>query len=286
MGDIYLGLLILAVLDGALFIAGRAVAQRLSSHRCNRVAAFVFLLAAIYARVLWDHCVLARLLPFSNLIVLGNWCPLAAGFLSGLALKPSAQPGWRRWVSVIGFQGAAFAAVLTPLMGSAPRCGDDWEVSTGVCFQTTTKTCSAASAATLLKLYDIDTTEQEMAELCLTRNGTNWMGLYRGLKKKTAGTPWDVEVFSCSVDDLHRLAQPAIITVGLERDSKTDPFLQSELGLKPGVRHSVVLMEFINERMVTIAEPTRGIGCERWTVNDLHEFYLGLGLRLVPRKSR
>lgn len=88
------------------------------------------------------------------------------------------------------------------------------------------------------------------------------------------------------MDELRRLAQPAIITVGLDRDAKTDPFLQAELGLKPGVRHSVVLMEFINERMVMIAEPTRGIGCERWTVDDLHEFYRGLGLRLVPRGAR
>ena len=35
-------------------------------------------------------------------------------------------------------------------------------------------------------------TEQEMAELCLTRHGTSWQGLYRGLKLKTAGTGWDV----------------------------------------------------------------------------------------------
>src|SRR5260221_7046371 len=37
----------------------------------------------------------------------------------------------------------------------------------------------------------ISATEQEMADLCITRRGTYWQGLYRGLKLKTAGTLWE-----------------------------------------------------------------------------------------------
>ncbi|HLQ45434.1 MAG TPA: hypothetical protein VK137_11935, partial [Planctomycetaceae bacterium] len=221
MGDIYLGLLILAVVDAALFVLGRAVARRVSPRRGNLCACLTFAALIAYFAWLWDQVVLSRLLPFSNLIVLGNWFPLAAGFLGGVASGRSASATWRRWLSVAGLQVAAVAAVLAPLFGTAPKCGNQWD-STGICCQTTDQTCSAASAGTLLKMHGINATEQEMADLCLTRHGTNWMGLYRGLKKKTAGTAWDVEMLVCSADELRLLNPPIILSVGLPRDAKPD----------------------------------------------------------------
>lgn len=280
MGDLYLGLLILAVLSAATFGVGRAIGRRVSPRTCNGLSFVAVASLAGYIGFLWDQTALVRWLPFSNLIVLGNWFPLEAGFLGGLASTQRSLPVWRRGLTVVGLQLAGVVVVLFPLMGVAPRCGDVW--SDGICLQTTKQTCSAASAATLLRMHGIDATEQEMAELCLTRSGTNWMGLYRGLKKKTAGTEWEVEVFTGSTDDLRLLKAPAILSVGLEREAQVDPLYQTELGWRPGLRHSVVLLGFVTD-LVEIGEPTPDVGRERWTQQDLQALYLGQGIKLVRR---
>ena len=285
MGDIYLGLLVLAVLDTAFFVVGRVIGQRVSHRSGNLIAVLSFAALIAYVACVWDQVVLARLLPFSNLVVVGNWYLPAAGFLGGLAFSQAGSANWRRWLSVGGLHCAALVTVISPLLGTAPRCGNQWD-HTGICFQTTDQTCSAASAATLLKMHGIESTEQEMAELCLTRHGTNWMGLYRGLKKKTAGTAWDVEVSACSARELHALSQPAIVSVGLPPANNADRLTQAEYGWTPGVRHSVVLLGFTNDDLVNIAEPTAGVGRESWSVSDLHEFYLGQCVRLVRRLGR
>lgn len=282
MRDIYLGLLILAVLSVMSFGAGRAGGRCVSRRAANSLSCLAVAGLIAYMYFLWDQTALVRWLPFSNLIVVGNWFPIAASFLGGLASTQSTLPLWRRGLAVGVLQLAAAIVVLSPLSGSAPRCGDAWRE--GVCLQTTKSTCSAASAATLLNLHGIEANEQEMAELCLTRRGTNWMGLYRGLKKKTAGTIWEVEVFTGSADELRLLNSPAILSVGLTQDTQTDSIYQTELGWRPGVRHSVVLFGFVTD-LVEIGEPTPDAGRERWTDNDLQEVYLGQGMRLVRRAN-
>lgn len=280
MGDLFLGLLILVVVSTATFGFGRAIGRRVSPRVANRLSFLAVATTVGYIGFVWDQTLLVRWLPFSNLIVIGNWFPIEASFLGGLAWTQSLIPIWRRGLTVAALHLAAAFVVLSPLLGTAPCCGDAW--SEGVCLQTTRSTCSAASAATLLKMHGIHATEQEMAELCLTRRGTNWMGLYRGLKKKTAGTDWDVEVFTGSADELQLLGSPAILSVGLARVDQADLFFQTELGWRLGMRHSVVLLKFVTD-LVEIGEPTPDAGRERWTINDLHELYLGQGMRLVRR---
>ena len=280
MGDIYFGLLVLAVLTTALFGVGRAIGRRVSPRVANGLSLLVVVSLATYVCCLWNHTVLVRLLPFSNLVVIGNWFPLVAGLLGGLASAELSQPVWRRGLTVIGLQLAGVVVVLWPLLGTAPKCGHAW--SEGVCLQTTKETCSPAAAATLLQLHGIAATEQEMAEVCLTRRGTNWMGLYRGLKKKTAGTGWDVEVFTVSADQLRSLNGPSILSVGLSEAGKASSLYQTDLGWTPGVRHSVVLLRFVTD-LVDIGEPTPDAGRERWTEGELRELYLGQGMRLVRR---
>ncbi len=279
MGDLYLGLLVLAALSVALFGVGWTIGRRVSLRAVNRLSVLTIVALLTYIACLWDQVTLSRWLPFSNLIVLGNWFPFEAALLGGLAASQS-LPVWRRALTVTALQLAGTFVVLSPLLGSAPRCGHSW--SEGICLQTTKQTCSPASAATLLRMHGIDATEQELADLCLTRQGTNWMGLYRGLKKKTDGTDWDVEVFNGSADDLRSMGCPAILSVGLSRPAKADPLYQTELGWRPGVRHSVVLLGFVTD-LVEIGEPTPDAGRERWTSNDLKELYLGQGMRLVRR---
>ena len=151
--------------------------------------------------------------------------------------------------------------------------------------QTSAKSCAAACAATLLTMHGIAATEQEMAELCLTRRGTTWQGLYRGMKRKTAGTPWDVEVVAGSFAALRSLGQgPAILAAGLPPHAPVARIYTERYGWSPGDWHSVLFFGFRGDGLVAMGEPTPGVGRENWTEEDLRVLWRGRGVRLVPRR--
>jgi hypothetical protein len=181
--------------------------------------------------------------------------------------------------------GFALFGILYPMLGQAPRCGERWSAVGGY-QQTTPYTCSAASAATLLHMHGISATEQEMAELCLTRRGTSWLGLYRGLKLKTQGTQWDVELVRCSAAEVrYHTDRPMVMEVGLEADAPIDAAFRSEFGWEPGLRHSVVLLPSSGDRL-EILDPTPQIGREQWDDESIRLLWRGHGLRLVKRELR
>jgi hypothetical protein len=225
-------------------------------------------------------------------IVVGNWIPPLTGFLAGLAwslIARTAQPTGsravlaRRLAVVLALQALAWLAVLRPIWGAAPRCRDRWEGD--ICIQTTDFTCTAACAATLVKAHGIGATEQEMAELCLTREGTPWQGLYRGLKIKTKGTPWDVEVVHGGLDRLRSLPDgPAILAAGVPRGPRVARIYTERYGWTPGDWHSVLFFGFLGNGLVAMADPTPGIGRENWSEDDLRVLWRGRGMRLVPRR--
>jgi len=128
-----------------------------------------------------------------------------------------------------------------------------------------------------------------MAELCLTRRGTTWQGLYHGLKRKTAGTRWDVEVTQLDFASLRSLAEqsgsPMLLRVGLASNAQVSPEFERELGWRPGTGHSVVLLRFLSNEMVEVADPTPGIGREQWTVDEFQTLWDGQIVRLVPRRT-
>jgi hypothetical protein len=190
---------------------------------------------------------------------------------------------WRRWSLLTLIVAFAIFVMGYPLFGTTPKCGEQWSRA-GDCLQTTDYTCSAASAATLLKAYGIDATEQEMAELCLTREGTNWMGLYRGLALKTSNTMWKVEVVECEPSELLREGQsPMIIDVGLPSDAATDSYLVRENGWRPGISHSVVLWGKKDTHRLLISDPMPNIGREEWHPYMLQQLYRGRAIRIVER---
>ena len=120
--------------------------------------------------------------------------------------------------------------------------------------------------------------------LCLTTTqGTSTHGLYRGLKLKTASTPWDVYLFSgTSIAELRRLSGPVLISVELRPEDRIDPRYQNTLGWLPGVPHSVVLLGFTaGGNFVRIADPA--IGHELWSIQDLELLWHGEGVTLVAR---
>jgi Peptidase C39 family len=227
VSDLILGLILLALLSGMLFLLGCRLGRTLPLWLAKTLGLAVSAALGAYIRYLSDHVLLAILLPVSNLIVVGNWIPLLLSFLGGLAwsliprqdietASETAPPGGfdssvshtlphpraklldltekpsartpprgglaRRIVLVLALEAVAWFAVVRPIWGIPPRCRDRWEGD--FCVQTTEATCTAACAATLLRVHGIEVTEQEMADLCLTRRGTRWQGLYPVVSRK------------------------------------------------------------------------------------------------------
>lgn len=285
MFDIYLGLLISLMVSCVSFALAYRWGKTTPLRLGNLLATALVLLLVLYIRDLWNSESIADYLPYSNLIVIGNWLAPTVAVLGGLAWHRLPGQFWRKGILVGSMLGVAGYSLVHPLSGEVPRCHDIWE--NGVCLQSTNASCSPASAATLLRAYGIETTEQEMAQLCLTRiTGTHWQGLYRGLKLKTAGTKWDVEVFSGkTTDELRNKAEygPVILTVGLPKSMHGSSAYEREWGWIPGVSHSVVLFKFWTIEMANIGDPSVPDGRENWTENDLRILWQGRGIRLVPR---
>ncbi len=281
--DLILGCTVVAALAAGLFVLTVRGTRRSRSRTLNLLAILSVSALGWYIQNLWYDVRLARWIPNAGLIVLGNWLPLFAAVLAGLAWRSAAESRLRQ----VLLSGAMFAtggyALAYPLLGTAPQCGHKWD-KMGTCLQTTKLTCSAACAATLLAQHGIEASEQEMAELCLTRQGTSWQGLYRGLKLKTAGTSWDVEIVRCRPDELAQHANgPMILSVGLEAGERPDTDFTREFGWVPGVNHSVILTGFTGRGVATIADPSIEMSREQWDRPMLSTLWRGYAIRLVRR---
>ena len=283
MGDLALAYGLLALLALGLFSASGLLMRRLSPRACDAAALAVVLLLLLYIRTLWQDLRLAGWLPLANLIVLGNWLPLFAAVLAGIVAARPAM-AWRKRLLLVELTVAGSLAAIYPVLGVPPRCGERWD-KLGTCLQTTPYTCSPAAAVTLLRKYGIDASEQELAELCLTRHGTSWQGLYRGLKLKTAGTAWDVQVCQVSAEELLAArGGPMILSVGLDRGDRSNGSFTREFGWVPGVNHSVVLERISDAGCAVIADPACEMCREQWDRQTLATLWRGYGLRLVPRR--
>jgi hypothetical protein len=264
-----------------LFCTGLALGRRLPPRvvaaaalaACAFIVAFVFLLS--------DSVVLARLLPFPSLIVLGDWLPPAVALLAGLAWRRVPGRALRKSALVLPLIGVCAFRSYRRVGGGPPPLGEDrWKQ--GVCLQTSQTSCSAAAAATLLRAHGIDATEAEMARLCLTREGgTTMHGVYRGLRLKTDGGPWKVEVFRGDVAALRARAGPAILSVRLDRGGGVDPRYERLWGWTPGLKHTVVFYGFRSEGKTEIGDPS--VGREHWRTEDVRVLWHGDGMRLVRR---
>ncbi|MEZ6063663.1 MAG: hypothetical protein R3C19_25215 [Planctomycetaceae bacterium] len=259
--------------------AGAAVVSR-GSHPATRTAQGLGVaVLALYLVFLWDQPLLATLLPFSSLIILSNWLPVLGSFFVGIYLSTgSVSVTRRRIVSGLTVCLAAYS-VVAPTFGHPPECSDRPAVA-GLQHQSTPFTCSAACAASLLKLHGIPASENEMADLCLTRQGTHWMGVYRGLMLKTAGTGWTVKVESFSPNDLRELkTQPAVISLNVDTSGIPNHI---DHGFHDAVGHSVLSLGSPGDTLLSVFDPSPDFGLEVWGDALLQHVSSGVVLRLVP----
>lgn len=285
MWDIYLGTLFIIAMSAVVFWVGVRACISCSA----RVSGLLALAAVVFIFEFWrclhGQLTLAKLLPFSNVIVIGNWIPLGAALLAGILWGKRNLKRSRRLTTCCILCLIALYALVECLLDETPPIHELW-TRDGVCLQSDEASCSACSAATLLRHHGIPSSEEEMVALCLTsRRGTRPLGLYRGLKIKTRNTGWRVEVFKTDMEGLPSiLSSPAILPMRLDRGADVDPRYERKWGWRPGVAHTVIVYGFTDDGAVRVADPT--VGREEWDVESLKILWHGEGLRLVKRDSR
>src|SRR5262245_47136760 len=117
VGDLILGCAIMAALAAGLFLLTFGVTGSLPRRTLNLLGLLVLSCLAWYIVMIWYDVRLAHWLPFSNLIVLGNWLPLFAAVLAGIACRAAAGSRVRQ----VTFAGALLVtgsyALVYPLLG-------------------------------------------------------------------------------------------------------------------------------------------------------------------------
>ncbi len=284
MLDLVLSVLGMLVLCFAFCMAGAWLQKRGGRILIVLALALVTTGGAAYMLWIWDRPVLARILPFSNAIVLGNWLPVAAAFFIGVCIQTQTIAFFRRLVLATALGFLSGFSLISPLLGDAPECGMLDHSGRIFEFQTTKQTCSAACAAGLLRLHGIDATEEELATLCLTRSGTHWLGVFRGLKIKTAGTEWDVVVEEVTPKQLTGSENPpGVLALTFKREAAENSV---ESGFGTEVGHTVVCLGTCRKsKILEVFDPSPDYGFESWNDRILADIQTGILLRLVSRKG-
>ncbi len=162
-----------------------------------------------------------RLFPWPWYVYLqGYWLWPVTLLFFGLAAR-QLPVRWNRavvaGVAAIMFAVSLWAArwMVSPPDDSSTQRAD----ASGHCRQTTGYTCTPASCVAVLAWWGIESTEGEMARLCLTTSwGTTAINAYRGLTLKTrevvaAGGPsLEVRMIGWDADELRALGVPAVVT--------------------------------------------------------------------------
>ncbi len=239
-------------------------------------------LMVVYLIWIWDRPLLSRILPFSGAIILGNWLPVIGSFFVGICIRTKRIAMARRMILAAMMAGLCGYSLARPLLGDAPHCLPLMHGQV-LDFQTTDSTCSVACAAGLLRIHGISATEGELAELCLTRRGTHWLGVYRGLKLKTAGTEWDVVAEEIPAAELVRGRSPLgvlSLTFGPESAARA-----AESGFGTHMGHSVVSLGHCERPGLTVFDPSPDYGIESWDSAVLQDIEACILLRLVSRRG-
>ncbi len=278
MTDILIGALIMLAVCSLAFVMGLKATEHRSRRLGNLVGVCVLLLTIAYIVFLWDHAVLTRFIPWSNVILLGNWFPVGAAILSGIACGRLQDYPARRAVTAVTMLAVGGLGLFWPLLGFPPECRDEWQGQN--CLQTSQTSCMAAAAATVLKHYGVESSEQEMAHLCFTRKGTNWLGLYHGIAVKLQPVQLGPVLFDGKLEQLLAHDGPQIISCGISDEvARKYPHYKADWGWIPGVKHAVVLLR-AEDDWLYIADPA--VGLETWAMDDLRILWDGRGLRVEP----
>jgi predicted double-glycine peptidase len=246
------------------------------------VGAMLFLVNALILnfRPEW----IAMIVSHHDAMFIGNWQleSLAIMFYGALG---SRQSVWAK-MRIAGIVAVALVALrfgnsyhfARMSLAGPEKIGDDFVV-----LQTSEDTCSAAAAATLLRLCGIEATEAEMARLCLTRRdlGTAPLGIWRGLRIKASTKGLKTQVMRCNLDDLLKMPHPCLIALRFspkpEAGGPLLDYIQRSSAESEG--HTVVYLQTRDDGSHEIADPAEG--AIRWTNDELDALYDGVAYILI-----
>lgn len=272
--DLILAIVVMIGVSVCFACIGIWIARRFS-RTVSAIPGFVAVgLLLIHAFWLADNLCITRLLPIADVIIYGNIQGPAMGLLAGIAMVRMPGSFARRMVLVTPLICIGIWRIVSPVIGTAPQIGPDRCVD-GLCRQSSTSSCSAAAAATLLMANGIPTTEREMIAACLTHiDGTSMLGLYRGLKMKTKGTAFTPVAMNYATRDPHVMNLPAVATISL-------PGLpRGWQGI--GNRHSIVVRRITDDGRVDIGDPFAGN--QLMSVQEFSRSWNGDAIYLSQRK--
>ena len=287
MEDIRLAVGLIGFVSVAIFMVVKRLLKGRSTLFLDLMAVIIVVTVITYVYSVWGQLWIVKWIPLPSVIILSNWFPPMLATLGAVVWRRMDEYSIARRLPAMAVITLMAAYSLTYFIPTeAPVCEDKWIRAPGglfwpVCLQTTKYTCSAASAATLLHSLGIETTEQEMATLCLTRSGTTWLGLYHGLSTKLLGTPYRVEFFECEVSELPEMAAEHPVLLCCRLDSfvaEQVPEYVSTGGWIPGTAHSVIYFRPAHDQHV-IGDPSQGY--ESWSDRDLLFLWTGTGLRIT-----
>jgi hypothetical protein len=172
--------------------------------------------------------------------IVGGILGVAYGRMNGGSLQSV------RWLAAAPLLGWLFLApqpseIVEMNRFAPPRWKDD------VCLQSTGFTCTPAAAATLLKVYGINTTESDMANRCSTsRSGTHVLGLARGLASMLPAGKYSVRACRLVPNDILRAQLPCITFTGCHAwvIFRVNPDYSLQIGEAFGGRSTVSWNEF------------------------------------------
>ena len=276
--DLYQAACLIALMSVLTLLLGLRLGGAGSPRRQLTLQILVLIVGMGYYLTVWDRPILTRLLPHTSLIVLANLHPVFGCFFAGMYFRAKRIRAWRR--ALVGPATVVLAgyAIVAPLTGQPPHCEED---SGGTLVaQSTPFTCSPAVGASLLRLHGIQVSESLMAELCLTREGTHWLGLYRGLKIMTQDTEWDVEVCPFSRQAVLELGnRPAILSLNLDTARMG---LTEEYGFRADAGHSVLQLKELAGGKLLVFDPSPSFGLEIWESDILTQVSTGVIISLGP----
>jgi len=282
--DLVVAALVLTALSSVTFVAGWRVVHRWDGRRTFALSAIVLGALLVFISQFHGTWRIARVVPFSGAIILGNWIPIAGAFFAGVMLGLQDSPPWRRGCLAALILLVSLYSVVCCFLGELPTDPPP-TASARWSRQSQPSSCGPCCAALLLRHYGIEATEKEMLRLCLTSHrGSPALGLYRGLKLKTAGTGWDVEVVSSSFEKLIRTPGPLLLRITIPPMVKLEG--KRKFMERRSYEHAVLLLEVDKKGHAVILDPAvnRDMLCHR-QIEELREMWCGEALRLTPRND-
>jgi predicted double-glycine peptidase len=270
MIDIYVAIAVIVVLSAILFSVPLLIKSKKTRYYWIIAGSSLVLLGLDIT--FSPHNWVANIIPFSNAIIFSNPKLMLCGLLAGAAWRLLKGKTYKKLCYVIPLMLFAIYSSYGFLLLQKPPSGNRWK--SNVCIQTSESSCSAATAATLLRHYGIPATEREMIDLCLTRNnGTLLLGTYRGLKLKTEGTGYRVKLEKWSLNHLLNTKFPVIIQAKLNRWGNADPRYAKNWGWTPGVSHAVIFWGKDAGDRVVMVDPS--VGREKWRQEGIKTLWHG-----------